>query len=142
MRAAAGLDADDAIGRQRLAAHEKLHVLAREDVVGDDAEPIALAHRLAQRVDERGLARTDRSADADANGLVCHRLAINTLTAELAEFAENDFLCDLCVLCGERSCVHDRNIRECRYCCRMTARSIAGANDSGPGPDSLASRFA
>ena len=36
VRAAAGLHADDAVGRQRLAAHEELHVLAREDVVGDD----------------------------------------------------------------------------------------------------------
>src|SRR5262245_51678382 len=73
VRAAAGLDADDAIRRQRLAAHEEFHVLAREDVVGDDTEPVLLAHRLAQRVHERGLARTDRSANADTERLVHDR---------------------------------------------------------------------
>ena len=67
VRTAAGLHADDAVGGQRLAAHEKLHVLAREDVVGDDAELVVVAHALAQRVDERRLARADRSADAEAH---------------------------------------------------------------------------
>src|SRR5262245_34734019 len=69
----AGLDADDAIRRQRLAAHEEFHVLAREDVVGDDTEPVPLAHRLAQRLDERGLARPHRSANADTERLVHDR---------------------------------------------------------------------
>src|SRR6185295_9680259 len=70
VRTPAGLHADDPIGRQGFAADEKLHFLAREDVVGDDAEPILLAHRLAQGVDERGFAGADRSTDADANGFV------------------------------------------------------------------------
>src|SRR2546425_2458540 len=48
MRASAGLHPDDAIVGQRLAAHQQLHVLAREDGVRDDAEPVTLAHRLAE----------------------------------------------------------------------------------------------
>ena len=55
-------------GGQRLAADEELHVLAREDVVGDHAEAVAVAHRLAQRVDERRLAGADRPADPDPEG--------------------------------------------------------------------------
>ena len=35
-------------------------------------EPIALAHRLAQRIDERGLSRSDRTADADAERFAGH----------------------------------------------------------------------
>ena len=116
--------------RQRLAAHEKLHVLAREDVVGDHAEPIAVAHRLAQRVDERGLPRTDRSADADAHGLCVIALVIDHVHAELAEIAEHDFLLRSPRALRSSSCAHDRNNRECRYCCVIAAMSIAGANDS------------
>src|ERR1041384_2536569 len=63
VRAAARLDADDAVGRERLAAHEELHVFPGEDVVGDDAQAIAIAHRLAERVDQRRLARPHRPAD-------------------------------------------------------------------------------
>ena len=37
VRAAAGLDGADALARQRLVAVQELGVLAREDVVGDDA---------------------------------------------------------------------------------------------------------
>ena len=65
VRAAAGLHADDAIGRQRLTAHEELHVLFREDVVGDHAQAVAVAHRLAQAVDQRRFSRADGSADPD-----------------------------------------------------------------------------
>src|SRR5690242_21454793 len=65
MRASARLYTDDAIVGQRLAAYQELHVLAREDVVRHDTEPVALAHRLAERVDERRLAGTDGPADAD-----------------------------------------------------------------------------
>ena len=36
------------------------------DVVGDDDQVVALAHRLAQHLDQRRLARADRPADADA----------------------------------------------------------------------------
>ena len=38
VRAAAGLDADDALGRQRLGAHQDLRVLLGVDVVGDDRD--------------------------------------------------------------------------------------------------------
>ena len=68
VRTAAGLHADDAIGRQRLAAHQELHVLAREDVVGDHAELVVVAHALAQRIDQRGLPGSDRTADAEPHG--------------------------------------------------------------------------
>ena len=68
VRAAAGLDADDALGRQRLGADQELGVLAGVDVVGDHGELIALAQRLAQGVEQGGLAGADRAADADAQG--------------------------------------------------------------------------
>ena len=66
----ARLHADDPVGRQRLTADEKLHVLAREDIVGDHAEAIAIPHRLAERVDECGFPGSDRTADPDADGRV------------------------------------------------------------------------
>ncbi|MEI9992468.1 MAG: hypothetical protein WDM86_20845 [Rhizomicrobium sp.] len=66
MRAAAGLDAQDALGHQRAGAREELGVLARVDVVGDRGDVVALAHRLAEPVHQRGLARADRPADSDA----------------------------------------------------------------------------
>src|SRR5262249_26733354 len=72
MRASSRLYADDAIVGQRLAAYQKLHVLAREDVVCDDAESVTLAHRLAERIDEGGLSGTDGSTDADANRTLAH----------------------------------------------------------------------
>src|SRR5262249_60544761 len=64
--------ASDAIVGQCLAADQKLHVLAGEDVVRDDAESVALAHCLAERIDERRLSGTDRTADADAKGTLAH----------------------------------------------------------------------
>src|SRR5262245_17430010 len=68
VRASAGLDADDAIGGERLAAGEELHVLLREDVVGHDRELIVVAHGLAQTVEQGGLAGSYGAADADTNG--------------------------------------------------------------------------
>ena len=65
VRAAAGLDADDALGRERFVAHQELRVLLGVDVVGDDAELVFVAQRAAQRQRQRGLAGTDRAADAD-----------------------------------------------------------------------------
>ena len=65
VRAAAGLDADDAVGRERPASHQKLHVLSREDVVGDHAETVVVAHALAQGVDERGFPGADRTANSE-----------------------------------------------------------------------------
>src|SRR5262249_31606594 len=72
VRATARLDADDPISGQRLTAHQKLHVLARENVVREDAEPVALAHRLAQRIDERRFSGPNGSTDADAKGAFPH----------------------------------------------------------------------
>jgi hypothetical protein len=45
VRAAARLDADDALRRQRLHAHQRLRVLLRVDVVGDDGDGIVFAQR-------------------------------------------------------------------------------------------------
>ena len=72
MRTAAGLHADDPVGRERFAAHQELHVFAGEDVVGHHAELIAVAHPLAQRVDQRGLPGSDRPADPEANSRTAH----------------------------------------------------------------------
>src|SRR5262245_30391701 len=72
VRAAARLHADDAIAGQRLAADQEFHVFAGEDVVRDDAEPVALAHPLAQRIDERRFPGADRSTDTDAHGALAH----------------------------------------------------------------------
>ena len=66
MRAAAGLDAADPLGRQRAAPGQELGVLAGIDVVGDRDQLEAAAHALAQPVHQRRLARADRAADADA----------------------------------------------------------------------------
>ena len=65
VRAAAGLDADDAVRRQRARAHQKLRIPFGVDVVGDRGDVVALAHRFAEQVHQRGLARSDRAADAD-----------------------------------------------------------------------------
>ena len=65
MRTAAGFHAHDALGRQCLAAHEELHVFAREDVIGDDGKLVLVAHRLAEAVEQCGLAGTDRAAHTD-----------------------------------------------------------------------------
>src|SRR5262245_4783459 len=72
VRASPRLHADDAIASQRLAADQKFHVLAREDIVGDDAEPVTVAHRLAEGIHERRLSGTDRSTDADAHRALAH----------------------------------------------------------------------
>ena len=45
---------------------QRLGVLGREDVVGDDDERQLVAQQRAQRADERRLASPDRPADADA----------------------------------------------------------------------------
>ena len=65
MRAAAGLDRADPLGRQRVVAHQELGILLREDIVRDDAQLIAIAQPAAQRQQQRGLAAAHRPADAD-----------------------------------------------------------------------------
>lgn len=44
------------------------------DVVGYDGDFAVVAHALAERIDERGLARAYGTADADAEGTVRHDL--------------------------------------------------------------------
>ena len=68
VRAAAGLDADDALGLERPGAGQELGVFLGVDVVGDDGDVVVAAHLLAQPLDQRGLARPDRAADTDAQG--------------------------------------------------------------------------
>ena len=67
VRAAAGLDAADPLGGSAPRAHEELGVLVGVDVVGDDREAVAIAQPLAQPVEQRRLARSDRPADADCD---------------------------------------------------------------------------
>src|SRR4029078_11066809 len=66
MRAAAGLDADDALQRERLVAHQELRVFLGVDVVRHARDAEAVAQLLAQRERQRGLAGSHRSSDADA----------------------------------------------------------------------------
>src|SRR5262245_988209 len=65
MRAAAGFDRADPVFVERLVADQELRVLAREDVVRDDAEAVRAAERLAEREHQRRLAAAHGPADAD-----------------------------------------------------------------------------
>src|SRR6202008_391494 len=71
MRATAGLDPGDALGCKRTGAHQIFGVPLRINIVGDRRDLIVAAQALAQRVHQRGLARADRTADADAERTVC-----------------------------------------------------------------------
>ena len=66
MRAAAGLHAHDALGLQRAAYGQQALVFLGVDVVGDRDEVVALAHGLAEHLQQGGLARTHGSAGAHA----------------------------------------------------------------------------
>ena len=66
VRARAGLDAADALVGQHRHAAQRFGVLGGEDVVGDDDDADGAGELPAQRGDERGLAASDRPADADA----------------------------------------------------------------------------
>src|SRR6185437_4085439 len=70
VRAAAGLDAGDAIRRQRSRTHQEFGVPFGVDVVCDRRDVVALAHRLAEQVHQRGLARTNGTTDADSKRAV------------------------------------------------------------------------
>ena len=70
MRAAAGLHPHDALDGQRAGARQNQRVLLGVDVVGDGADFVAVAEGFAQRLHQRGLARADGAADADAQGAV------------------------------------------------------------------------
>ena len=67
MRAGAGLDADHAARLDQAAALQPLGVLAGDEIVGHHRDvDVAGAKPRQQRLDQRGLAGPDRSADADA----------------------------------------------------------------------------
>src|SRR4051812_22108431 len=65
VRAAAGLDGADPCFGQRLVAHQELGVLAGEDVVRHHSQGDAIPKLAAEGEEERGLAASDGSADAD-----------------------------------------------------------------------------
>ena len=65
MRATAGLDPNDTFGRQGAGAGQERRVLAGVDVVGDGGDVVMRAHRLAEPVHQRGLARADRRGDTE-----------------------------------------------------------------------------
>ncbi len=69
MRAAARLDAHDALGRQRARFDQDARVLLGVDVVGDRRDVERAAEALAKLLHERRLAGADRPADTDAEGL-------------------------------------------------------------------------
>src|SRR5574343_788463 len=68
VRAAAGLHAHDALGGQRTADGQQALVFLGVDVVGDGDQVPLLAHLLAQHLQQGGLARADRPANAHAQG--------------------------------------------------------------------------
>src|SRR4051812_16980650 len=65
VRAAAGLDGADPCFGQRLVAHQELGVLAGEDVVRHHSQGDPIPQLATEGEEERGLAASDGSADAD-----------------------------------------------------------------------------
>ena len=65
VRTASGLDGANALGRQRVMPHQKFGIFPGEDIVGHDAQLMAIAKLAAQREKQRRLAAADRPADAD-----------------------------------------------------------------------------
>jgi hypothetical protein len=68
VRAAAGLDADDALGRERLVPHQELRVLLGVDVVRDRGDVVLVAQGAAQRQHQGRLAGAYGAADAYSQG--------------------------------------------------------------------------
>jgi hypothetical protein len=66
VRTAAGLNAHDALHRQGVSYGQEPRVLLGIDVVGDGADIVAVAQRLAECFHKGGLAGANRAADADA----------------------------------------------------------------------------
>src|SRR5262245_792548 len=66
MRATAGLDTHDPLGRQGLRPRENELVFLRIDVVGDYVDVVVVPEPLAQRLKKRRFARAHRAADPDA----------------------------------------------------------------------------
>ena len=65
VRTAPGLDRPDVAGRERAVPDQELGVLAREDVVRDDAEAMLVPQAPAELEQQRRLAAADGPADAD-----------------------------------------------------------------------------
>jgi len=70
MRIDAGLDTGDTLRHERAGAHKIVRVPARIDVVGDRCDVVAIAQPLAEQIHQRGLAGTNRAANADAQRTV------------------------------------------------------------------------
>jgi hypothetical protein len=66
VRAATGLDPNDAVRRQRPRGDQQALVFPRVDVVGDHCKLVTIPHALAEHLDQCGLARADRAAHTDA----------------------------------------------------------------------------
>src|SRR5262249_27117408 len=62
---AAGLDTGNTLRREGPGADQIFGIPLCVDVVGNRGDVVALAHALAQRVHERGLARSHGTSDAD-----------------------------------------------------------------------------
>src|SRR5581483_3554764 len=67
MRTGTRFDASNALGRQRSGPNQEVSILTRVDVIRDYRHVEGAAQPLAQGVDERGLARTYRAPDTEAN---------------------------------------------------------------------------
>src|SRR5262249_51620751 len=91
MRAAACFNAHDALRRQGLCAGQDELILPGVDVVGNHIDFISIPELLAQCLDQRRLARTDRPPNPDTERTVMCR----SRSAEGALFALNS--------------LHDRN---------------------------------
>src|SRR5262249_29606721 len=74
MGATARLDADDSLFDQRAAALQEERVFLGVDVVGYDGDLEAVAHPLAEGVDERGLAGADGATHSAGQGLFLGRI--------------------------------------------------------------------
>ena len=69
MRAAARFHAHDALRLQRARLGEDALILFGVDIVRDHRQVIRVAHRLAERFQQRGFARSYRAAHAYAQGM-------------------------------------------------------------------------
>ena len=69
MWAAARLHAHDALRLKRARLGEDALILFGVDIVSDHRQMVRLAHRLAERFQQRGFARSYRTAYAHAQGM-------------------------------------------------------------------------
>src|SRR5580704_4066015 len=110
MRAAACLDAHNALRRQRLRTCENELVFLRVNIVGNHVNVVVVPEPLAQRFNKRRFARANRAADPDAQRAV--------MTCAYA---------GLGVWVGNKN--HERNSLVYCVSCAMDARSTMNAAD-------------